>query len=137
MKSYAVIIPTHHTSCSETRREYDRKSSSKRLLKGRLTSIAITLDELKTLCFKKACLYQTITKGISLLPCVTSILIDLGDKNNYYCSKRVEGANECKMMLTNLNERLRKRKGNDQEQQEVQKIVKDFKKVHSYLNSIL
>ena len=137
MKSYAVLIPTHRTSRSGPRRKYDRKSSPKRLLKGRLTSIAVKLDGLKTLCFKKACLYQTITKGISSLPCVTSILINVGSKNNYYCSKRIEGANECEMMITNLNERLRKWKGNDQEQQEVQNIGKDLKKVHSYLSSIV
>ena len=61
----------------------------------------------------------------------------MGSKNNYYCSKRIEGANECEMMITNLNERLRKWKGNDQEQQEVQNIGKDLKKVHSYLSSIV
>ena len=125
LESYTVLIPTHCTFRSEVRRKYYRKSLPKRLLTSRLIYIAIKLDGLKTLCFKKACLYQIITKGISTLPCVTFILIDLGDKNNQYCSKRVEDANGCEMMITNLNEHLRKWKANDQEQQDVQNIVKD------------
>ena len=62
---------------------------------------------------KKACLYHSITKEISMLPCVTSILIALVDANNHYCSERLESANECELMTTNLNDRLRKWKGND------------------------
>ena len=70
-----------------------------------------------------------------MLPCVTYILIALVDANNHYCSERLESANECELMTTNLNDRLRKWKGNDQEQQEVQNIVKQIKKIHLSLSN--
>ena len=136
LESSAVQIPTHRTSHGGRRRRYDRKETAKTKLKNRLTSITIRLDALKTICFKKACLYHSITKEISMLPCVTSILIALVDANNHYCSERLESANECELVTTNLNDRLRKWKGNDQEQQEVQNIVKQIKKIHSLLSNI-
>ena len=71
-----------------------------------------------------------------MLPCVTFILIDLVDTNNHYCSERLESANECELVTTNLNDHLRKWKGNDQEQQEVRNIVQQIKKTCSSLSNI-
>ena len=101
-----------------------KKSAPITKLKERDTSIAIKLDALKTLVFNFKSLYQSITKRISQFLSVSSILKNLESRNNQYCSERLDNANQCEFWITNLNVCLCKWKGNDQEIQEVQTVVK-------------
>ena len=59
LKSLAVMIPTNRMSSA---RHYDRRTTSKTKLKDRYTSVAILIDAMKMLVFKKATLYEPIIK---------------------------------------------------------------------------
>ena len=132
LKSYAVIIPTHRTPQA---RQYDRRSTPKNDLKDRYNSIAIKLDTLKTLIFRKASLYHSITQRISLVPSVTTIRNELDDKNNHYCSTRLDTATKCELLIINLNSRIRKWKGPNQEKEEIDTVLKHLQQVHACLRS--
>ena len=85
-----VLIPTNRMSNGI---RCDRRCTPKTQLRDRYTSVAILIDIIKTLIFKKATLYESITKRMTHLPCVTTMLQKLQDKNIHYYSKRLDDAN--------------------------------------------
>ena len=84
-------------------------------MRDRYTSIAILIDAMKMLIFKKATLYEPITKGMTQIPCVTTILKSVQKKNIHYCSEKLDEANQCELLIQNLNIRLRKWRGDQEE----------------------
>ena len=57
------------------------------------------------------------------VPCVTTILKHLHDKNIHYCSEKLDDANQCELLIKNLNTRLRQWRG-DQKTQEINCVSK-------------
>ena len=108
LKYLVVIIPSNKVSNG---RHYDRRCTSKIKLRDRYTSVTIFIDTMKILIFKKATLYDHITKQMIQLPCVTTILKNLQKKNVYYCLEKLYEANRCELLIQNLNIKLRKWRG--------------------------
>jgi len=131
LKSMAVVIPTNRMSNGI---RYDRRCTPKTQLRDRYTSVAILIDIMKTLIFKKATLYESITKRMIHLPCVTTLLQELKDKNKHYCSERLDNANRCELLIINLNCRLRQWRG-DQEKQEISYVSKQLQQISSCLRN--
>ena len=122
LKSLSVIIPTNRMPSAK---HYDRITTSKTKLKDKYTSVAILIDTMKMLVFKKVTLYEPITKRMTQVPCVTTILNNLQKKNTHYCLKKLDEANQCELLIQNLDIRLRKWKG-DQEKHEINYISKQL-----------
>ena len=131
LKSLAVIIPTNRMS---TKRHYDRRITSKTKLNDRYTSVAVLIDAMKKLVFKKATLYEPITKRMTQIPCVTTILKNVQKKNIHYCSEKLDDANQCELLIQNLNIRLRKWRG-DQDTQEINYVTKQLQEIIACLRN--
>ena len=96
-------------------RHYDRRTTSRIKLKDRYTSVAILIDATKMLVFKKATLYEPITKRMTQVPYVITILQHLQKKNIHYCSEKLDEVNQCELLIQNLNIRLIKWRGGPRE----------------------
>ena len=89
---------------------------------------------MKTLIFKKATVYESITKHMIKVPCVTTIIKNLEEKNIHYCSEKLENANRCELLIKNMNTRLRQWRG-DQQVQEINYVSKQLQQINACLRN--